>query len=1153
MKLTSLQVDGFGIWSGLTLGDLSPGCNVFYGPNEAGKTTLMQFVRAVIYGFSPERRDRYLPPLQGTTWGGTLTVFDGDEGRLAIHRRQSSDPLGSAVVEATDGTTQGEPHLKRLLHGVDEATFNNVFAVGLRELQELATLNDTEAAKWLYSFASGIDRVSLSEVQQSLAHSLAALTGGQESQASSQPSEIASLSQQRKRILHDLEEQSAVRERYLQLASQRRSCEREIDRIEKEIAADSQQHAILRGASSVFDAWKQRAALDARLKALEAYEPWPAGAADKMRHLVKAIRARRQQQKQLLATFRQLGEEAAATNVNPLVFAQRARIEVLAEQEQWAANLEREIAQAAVKSNALSQRQKQIEEQISSFAPEAASGRLLAGDVSWPSLVRAARKVSKARRRWIKARKSTLQSKSEAESRLQSLAGTLKSQSQDNLTSAIEAAGGRVSQLRKAIQLDEQIAKLSKSRAELEPQLGELANEQIFPTWIIIALGCVFVLGIVLLLSGLVLPASFTGSWGWPLAGLGALGTIAAIGGKLAWERSAAMRFDTCQKRLSLVESQAKEARAQRQAIDRAFPQAVVAPAQRLAEAERELASLEKLLPLQAEYETIDANCRRLNDRAKTIRVRYKRARRLWQSALMSAGLTSTLTPKQLRNLIALSRERSTLRPGLAEGEATIAQRHRELQAIVDRVSQIYRTLGIEPVSNAIVEQISQLRTLLTADDSARRRIIEIKRQRSRIRRKATRIDRRLRKLKRRGSALLATCGAKSIKEFRQRWSSLRQYDDLLRRRNEVASAIASQLAGLATEGELSGIIGETSRSDLEAEVAKLDRRRDECRRRQQQMFEERGQLAEQLRLLGADRRWAVKRFELAQIDARLEAAIEKWRALAVTAKFLDRLKDEYQRNRQPETLRQASVFMNRFTQGRCRRIWTPFEGNVLLVDDHQGVALSVDVLSQGTREQLFLSLRLALVGSFARRGVELPMILDDVLVNFDEGRAAAAVDVLRDFAAAGRQLLIFTCHEHIAKLFENRGVEVRRLPAFSAAREHEEIAKETSSEPRRNKRRRVKEIQSTVIEMPPHAPVEPLTTDQFANGSSFASPATEIVHRVDPAHAIVQTSVVDFSTPESRLEEPTSATLENGRPEPALRRKPFHRPPAPNFDASID
>ena len=58
--------------------------------------------------------------------------------------------------------------LDHLLAGVDEATFSNVFAVGLRELQELGTLDDTKAADLLYKLTTGLDRVSLIDVMRDL-------------------------------------------------------------------------------------------------------------------------------------------------------------------------------------------------------------------------------------------------------------------------------------------------------------------------------------------------------------------------------------------------------------------------------------------------------------------------------------------------------------------------------------------------------------------------------------------------------------------------------------------------------------------------------------------------------------------------------------------------------------------------------------------------------------------------------------------------------------------------------------------------------------------------------------------------------------------------------------------------------------------------
>jgi hypothetical protein len=56
------------------------------------------------------------------------------------------------------------------------------------------------------------------------------------------------------------------------------------------------------------------------------------------------------------------------------------------------------------------------------------------------------------------------------------------------------------------------------------------------------------------------------------------------------------------------------------------------------------------------------------------------------------------------------------------------------------------------------------------------------------------------------------------------------------------------------------------------------------------------------------------------------------------------------------------------------------------------------------------------------------------VLVNFDADRATAAAEVLRDFAARGHQLLVFTCHEHIEEIFNRLEAPLNRLPSTSQA-----------------------------------------------------------------------------------------------------------------------
>ena len=120
---------------------------------------------------------------------------------------------------------------------------------------------------------------------------------------------------------------------------------------------------------------------------------------------------------------------------------------------------------------------------------------------------------------------------------------------------------------------------------------------------------------------------------------------------------------------------------------------------------------------------------------------------------------------------------------------------------------------------------------------------------------------------------------------------------------------------------------------------------------------------------------------------------------------------------------------MAKLTSGKYTRIWTPLAHDILFVDNADGQSLPVRVLSRGTREQLFVSLRLALVAAYARRGIHLPMILDDVFVNFDAGRTKTAVRVLREFAKQGHQLLVFTCHEHVWRMFADVKADTRRIP----------------------------------------------------------------------------------------------------------------------------
>jgi uncharacterized protein YhaN len=73
--------------------------------------------------------------------------------------------------------------------------------------------------------------------------------------------------------------------------------------------------------------------------------------------------------------------------------------------------------------------------------------------------------------------------------------------------------------------------------------------------------------------------------------------------------------------------------------------------------------------------------------------------------------------------------------------------------------------------------------------------------------------------------------------------------------------------------------------------------------------------------------------------------------------------------------------------------------------------------LSRGTKEQVYLALRLAAIEQTATDHEPLPVIIDEVLVNFDPERSRRAAQAFAEVSAR-TQVIVFTCHPWIANLF---------------------------------------------------------------------------------------------------------------------------------------
>lgn len=171
---------------------------------------------------------------------------------------------------------------------------------------------------------------------------------------------------------------------------------------------------------------------------------------------------------------------------------------------------------------------------------------------------------------------------------------------------------------------------------------------------------------------------------------------------------------------------------------------------------------------------------------------------------------------------------------------------------------------------------------------------------------------------------------------------------------------------------------------------------------------------------------------EAAVGQAALEAALRRWLVVRLAADLIQETLAEYQRTRVPAVLRHAGETLAHVTRGRYVGV-RQGDGTLRLVtaDDD---ALDASVVSRGTREQLYLALRLGLVDAFAEQRGSLPLVMDDVMVNADPERAEAMAAVLAH-AAERHQMLYLTCHPHtVARLREAApGAVHLRLERLSA------------------------------------------------------------------------------------------------------------------------
>ena len=220
---------------------------------------------------------------------------------------------------------------------------------------------------------------------------------------------------------------------------------------------------------------------------------------------------------------------------------------------------------------------------------------------------------------------------------------------------------------------------------------------------------------------------------------------------------------------------------------------------------------------------------------------------------------------------------------------------------------------------------------------------------------------------------------------------------------------------------DIHNILAEFSREDSEKKIAEIGEQRQELTDELADLNQLQGKLSEEAaNLVSADK--------LAELQNNYEVIVELlkakaacWTRFRVGQLLIDRAVSKYEQERQPEVINHASSIFEDLTGGAYVKIRKPAESDDLLLIDRKGASRSVLELSRGTREQLYLSMRLGLIAQYEEQTESLPIVFDDILVNFDKKRLKSAVNAIFKFANK-RQVILLTCHENIHSLLIKHG-----------------------------------------------------------------------------------------------------------------------------------
>lgn len=1038
MEIDGWSIDTFGALRDVEHRGLGRGLTVIYGPNEAGKSTLRHFVLGALFGYTAgSSKDPLYEPSSGGMRAGRLFLRSNDEELVLSRIEQRNARAGVVTLYGPGGVPRPDAEVNVLLGGLTRSVYNRVFALGLDELNDLAALTEGDLQDHLLSAGvTGAGRVATQ------ARNALRARADEIHKSRATTTRVAALREQLRRVdaeLKDAQRAASQLGERRELLEQRRA---EVDELAGRERAASVRAARAQRLVQLWPAFIEASSAEAALAELG---PEPAPVAE------GALEA---------VTARLSAREAAAIEVE----TRRAELDQATQAFSLRQTRHRpEVAALAARTASISHRLgawEQQEEELSVRREELADLRRRlateleflgvddAADLARVGAAVAARDALRAARTAFDEKASTRQRAAEsvdhhqaelamAEAAVAAWGDSFDRPAADLTSSEIRTEVLQASQdVLLLAELGTELNELDKRRREAaatsSPAAAGPTGRFATRTVLWAAAGVLVVAAIVALAFGgpvaggmvgfaalvvggvsFLVPANNPEEQSLPVErGAGREAVLAELERRVA-ERSAALGFD-------------------------GVP-TIEAVTGRQVSREQERLALADLVGDLQRAEQVRASERAARKRFSDLSKQYDAALGQWATWLEGHQLPAVLRPEGVDEWLAHLDQARALHGQIEQAmvrEHELSEAlHGAPQAVADLVEEIHRTTTAagEAVSVAapgpdasvaeVRESLAAVERLVADAVAAEQELVRDREQLATLEREVDRANEVSRNIQVELDELLSAAGVDDAAALRERVADLA-------RRAQLGAAVAEfdrQLllaagrdadADRAVLAERTPDTWQTEADAAVSEAADLTAARDAA-------LLELGALEREVADIEGSGDLAALALERQEQIEELRRLLREWTVSQVAAGLIDHTLERYLEERQPAVIQLAEQHLLTITDGRYRglRLDPEATGRMprLTVVDQNGSAHSPMELSRGTVEQVYLCLRLALA---EQHRTPLPLLLDDILVNFDPMRAVATTKVLAEVASS-RQVLVYTCHPWVVEVVRDVDAQV--------------------------------------------------------------------------------------------------------------------------------